>query len=929
MHRFSSLALLVLLSTATIASAQVRVEAIPGRPFGVGRITVPLAAADANAANDTPRLTLTEATGRVYYPAIEVGKFRELIGGLLGAGDDNALPGQATAWFLFTGDEPLKLTFYTPVANSVTVTPRAEGRNPRVAQRASDRMLNQWWRQYQAAARERETSGQVPPLFDAYLTTMLSQRLGLPFAPRDRREAEVSLPQKTLDTLMGVEKLRAETLRETLLRIDAPAERATIALPPDIDWNKFAAKDPPAGVKVEPIAMHVPMECFYVRFGKFSNYLWLDNLIQDYGGDLSNMILMRGQDLRLGQRAQTQLCLRKNELAEYVGDRVIADVALIGRDIYTHEGAAVGMLFHARETTLLKNDLTKTRATILKEETDRGATMETVKIAGHDVSFISTPDNRLRSFHAIDGDFHLVTTSRAMVERFYAARQGKGALGGTEEFHHARELMPQERDDTIFVYFSRALFESLVGPQYQVELARRLQSVTNIELYHLAQLTAKAEGRPSDSIDDLVAGGFLPRGFGKHADGSELAMQKGRMIDTLRGARGSYAPIPDIALGSITPREAARLDQLRRYIETEWREMDPLMAGIRRFKLNDKGLERITVDANASPFDEKKYGWLMNMIGPPATERVLPTPGDVIHVQAIVQGTPLDGGGPPYHMFLGVQDHLPLGELGGQGLFQTLRLLQSTPGYLGTYPRPGTLDRLPLGLGGTPNEFGFARMPFGLWRRVMGPWSALSFDPEILRNATEQFAVEDTKNPAQIRIHVGDVGGSKLAAWVDSLYYERARQTSVANAALLQHVMQQFHVSAKTARAEVETIIDGKLVDVLGGEYEAATYRDGATLWQSTAWPRELGRVPDGYQAKPLEWFRGLDADLTKTDGRMMLRAQLDMQRKKPEENKQLPLFNIPNIFGDFGKTSKPKEEKSKVPVPKAEELPAPKALEF
>jgi uncharacterized OsmC-like protein len=27
------------------------------------------------------------------------------------------------------------------------------------------------------------------------------------------------------------------------------------------------------------------MECFYIRFGKFSNYLWLDNLTEEYGGD--------------------------------------------------------------------------------------------------------------------------------------------------------------------------------------------------------------------------------------------------------------------------------------------------------------------------------------------------------------------------------------------------------------------------------------------------------------------------------------------------------------------------------------------------------------------------------------------------------------------------------------------------------------------
>lgn len=914
------LALVLCLGSSSLA--QVRVEVMPGRPFGVGRITVPLSAEDANTAQYSPRLMLSEADGRILYPAIERGRFREIIGGLLGAGGDNALPGQASAMFLFTGDDPLRITFYTPVAHTVVATPRAE------RQRNYDRLFEQWWRAYQKAAEDRAASGEVPPLFDAYLTTMLSQRLPVPQSRREARQgpAEVSLPQKTLDLLMGVEKLRAETLRDTLLSADTPPEVASEPLPPDIDWNKFDANKPPEGIEVEPIAMRVPMECFYIRFGKFSNYLWLDNLTQDYGGDLANMVAMRGQNLRLGERAQKQLCLRKNELAQYVGDQIIADVALIGRDIYTHEGAAVGMLFQARNTKLLGNDLNKTRATILREEKGRGATMESLEIAGRKVSFISTPDNRLRSYHAVDGDYHLVTTSRAIVERFYATAEGRGALGGTEEFHHARRLMPTSRQDTIFVYFSTALFESLLGPQYQVELARRLRSVTDIELLYLARLTARAEGRPAETIDGLVTGGFLPRDFGLRPDGSRLVTKDGRIVDSIRGARGSYAPVADMRLGDITRREAARLAQLQEYRRTQWPEMDPLMVGIRRFKLDDKGLERIHIEANASPIDEKKYGWLTGMIGPPATQRVLPVQGDVIHLQAFLQGTPLDPDAPPHFMFLGVQDHVPLGELKTDSLIKILRVLRTTPGYLGAWPRPGTLDRLPLGLGGTPDEFGFARMPFGLWRRTIGPWSALSFDPNLLGIVTEQFEVEDTENPAQVRLHVGDIGASKLAAWVDNLYYERARQTSVANVALLHHVMQQFHVSPEKARTIVEEIIDGELVDVMGGSYEPVTYRDGATYWQSDAWAESFERAPPQYRAPILEWFRGLDADLTKSDGRIMVRAQLDMQRKKPEpEQLQLPSFNLPNIFGDFGKTSKPKPDKPKPPTPKAEDIPPPR----
>ena len=49
-------------------------------------------AADANAAQYMPRLMLTEADGRVLYPAIERGRFREIVGGLFGASDRPPAP---------------------------------------------------------------------------------------------------------------------------------------------------------------------------------------------------------------------------------------------------------------------------------------------------------------------------------------------------------------------------------------------------------------------------------------------------------------------------------------------------------------------------------------------------------------------------------------------------------------------------------------------------------------------------------------------------------------------------------------------------------------------------------------------------------------------------------------------------------------------
>src|SRR5439155_20476698 len=100
----------------------------------------------------------------------------------------------------------------------------------------------------------------------------------------------------------------------------------------------------------------------------------------------------------------------------------------------------------------------------------KDAVEETVRIANHDVSYIHTPDNRLRSFYAIDGDFHLVASSRRLIERFYETGAGKDSLAASSEFADCRAAMPLSRDDTIFLFAPAAFFQNLASPHYRVEL---------------------------------------------------------------------------------------------------------------------------------------------------------------------------------------------------------------------------------------------------------------------------------------------------------------------------------------------------------------------------------------------------------------------------------------------------------------------------
>lgn len=911
------------LTTAACAEAKIEAEAVAGNPFGVARITL----SGLDAPLDQTRLFLVEKNGRAHYPAVHEGVFGRVIGQVLGDPTQRPLA-NVTVWFLFRGQQPLELTLYTPQPVALTVVPRVE------PPRRFERELSQWWRQYNAFWRQQHLEDNHPPLLSVYLTAMLARRLGLeePLAQRleARGGSSLSTTTQSLELLLGLETLRLATLRRTMLgrgdfqtAASQPLPGETSFLPPGL-----AAQVPP--VEVEPLAMHVPVEWFYVRFGKFSNYLWLNHLLQEYGGDISSMVTLRSYLTPLTQRVQDQLGLEPSALAEVLGDQVIADVALVGRDTFTREGAALGILFQARSNTLLRNDLMQQRQRALRRFASRGAASQTLQIAGREVSFFSTPDNRLRSFYASDGDFHLVTTSRAMVERFLTVDQGRGALGRSAEFRLARQALPLLRNDTVLVYFSSAFFEGLFSPRYQVELERRMKSITDLELVLLARWAAQGEGRPSGTLADLVAGGYLPPGFGRRPDGSGPILTDGEPVDSHRGARGTFLPIPDVTIDGITPQEAQRLANLQEQLIRQWRRMDPLLIGIQRTALSERGLERVVIDGNLAPLDESKYGWVLSILGPPTRQMITPAPGDVISVQAAVRGGALLPQIPPHHLFLSIQDAPPLTALPTSGLLQTLNLLRSTPGYLGSWPTAGFLDLLPLNLGGSvPDPDGFSQLPFGLWRRQGGGFSVVSFDPQLLARVTPHLRVVESEVPAQMRVHVEDLSKSEVRPWIVHLYYQRGLLASAGNARFLMQLAQQLGLPLSQAKAAAEQLLDAELRCPLGGEYQLVPDEAGLSTWRSTAWAkREVGKIPDDFEPPLLKWFRGLDAHLTRDGDQITTRIELDIQRQPAASKFEIPLLDFNKLFGGGQKALKPKEpakpEEVPPPLPPVKKPPGP-----
>lgn len=895
-----------------------QVTAIAGQPWGVARVNVSLQRADFGDPVDSEAFSISDPEGRVFYPVFKPRRFLPLLQSLMGA-DTVTPPQELEVFFLFRGNTPLEVTVNTPTPQKIQVVPRQRRDGP------FNNLTNQWWRTYNEIARQRTDSSDHPPVLETYLTMMLSDRLRLappPLSERSLSDRSALEPSQSLSLLMGTEKVHDAMLKAIMNNELVPQETLGPVVPP-IQWAPLAMPEPSADVAIEPIAKYVPEECFYVRFGSLNNYLWLNKLLERNGGDLSRMISNRRVAFHLNEVVQRQLALKQSELAEIFGDKVVQDVALIGRDTYTREGAALGMLFHARQSALLANDIGKNRQDALRQYKREGAKLEKVTIAGKEVSFLSTPDNTLRSFYIARGDFHLVTTSKAIVERFLSLETNPTSLANSREFQYARGLMPVSRDDTVFVYLSSQFFRGLYSPQYRVEIRRRMQSVIEMELQQMATAAANHEGFEDTSIEGLIAAGFLPPHFGKRADGSHTIVSNDTLGDSIRGGRGHFVPIPDMEIAGMTQQETADFNRLRQFHMTQWRQMNPIVVGINRFKLNDEGLERIAIDARVTPFQRSNYSQFLSFLGPPLPTHIATTPRDVVAFQAVLDGR-YSGGAT--HYAVAVQDlPFPLEQFTNQGFFNTLRMIQATPGYLTAFPNPGLLDQLPL-IGATirPDIYGYSQLPFGLLRREYNGFSTLSFHPEILADVTPNLAIVEDTHPAQVRIHVGDISNAQITPLANGLAQSVAKRGSLANAAFFQEVSNQLGIPANQAKAFADQLLYLEFIDPLGGQY---VYQadNGVGRWVSTAWSEE-GK---DFQANVMDWFRGLEARLNVDENLIELHAQLDMQNEKPQQGLKLPGFNLFDLGGAFGGSKKTETEeqpkKADPPItPKAEELPEP-----
>ena len=903
MKRSSFLVLFIfalLFSALGTAEASVlKAEAVFGEPFGVCRIELPLSQTEKEIGksynnnyyynyNDNydaaffeiiNQTSVYESNKRALYPTWKINT------------EESNASGDKSILFLFQGQDELDVllskTGFETFQEKLKI-------KPVINEKLHEELIEEWWNTYIAKLTTLYRLDLYDPSAEIGIAAMMSRRLDLPLdyyrRMFNRYDNEF---EDVFGFLLGTESIRLAMQTNTMLKIrdkdeiadeDLP-EAASIPAMPVPQYND-------SEVNVEPLAMRVPDECYYLRFGSFPDFLAAKDFLDRWGTVFRSVLSSRSVNYDVAKRIEKQLALYETILSRVFGDSVIEDVAIIGTDTFFREGAAIGILFQAKQNALLTRQLNSIRSDIKKNNPDVLESSETID--GHTVSLLSSPGNEVRSFYVTDGDFHLITTSKQIVQDFLATgKESKESLGSLKEFRYARSQI-NSSEKGIFIYLSDPFFRNLVSPAYRVEMTRRSQSVSEIQMLSLARLAAIQEGVASPSIESLIEKGFLPKGFGTRHDKTQPILDKdGAVTDSIRGAIGSFLPIPDVTIDKITSSEAEAYQYFANAYSGMWTNMDPVY-GLLINERESEG-EKIELKLSISPYARSRYGDFDGWLGAPSYNRISINSEDIINMEVQLSSRILDELLPlSLRIFGGLFDmdipwEIKHGETNPSlmnlfGFSDAERYLRF---YVGTVIPPIPLfDELYLrpffGSMPKPNADGYSKTKawyIDFWIRRFKSFFVLSNERGILESVTPNMHIEETDNPSQISLNLGDLSATRVGKLLRAESYANHRRTSAGNALLLHAYQQQLQPNS--LNEALLAVQNHDLLCPLGGTYVSADIEQ-PDRFKSTAWTEETlyqtNQLPDTYRQTVIDELKSMRVEFSIDPD--TLKTRLEIQTK-------------------------------------------------
>ena len=892
------------LASGTVVAGQ----AFAGDPFGVGKLDIIIGDdLDIRWRPDEP-LFLHEASNRTRYPAF-VTSYRI-------AGEETTPHlRQLTVFYLFRESEPLGLSVKTASAEvtKVQCVPVVVG------QESYRQLQNEWWTSYSSdVSALRGPQRQVKE----YLVRMLGRRLDLPPPPRSAKPASEQ-PMAELErqfergvsTLFGIDSVLLAMQDDVLFQDSGHEEIADQPLPAPVNVRPVRLPTMPANVPVESIALRVPQECFYVRCQRLANYIWLRRFVMHWGGSLHEIVSTSALDYQIRQTMERQLALSPKASQELLIDETLADMALIGCDLFFRDGAAVGVLFEAKDGDRLNSIIQQQRASV--KRVNPSAEQKTVYIENRAVSLLSTSDNVVRSFHVVDGNYHLVTNSHYIAGRFLQTGDRQGGLGQLNEFRYARTKDQSNRNTPIWIYLSDPFFRKLTSPQYRIEMRRRARALAELKQLRLAGLVAASEGNSVDSLRILMDEEYVPAGFAQRPDGSQPILVGDDAIDSLRGRAGTFLPIPDMTIAKATRSEVADYADFTNGYRRQWRATDPVIVSMSSSPAGRADREKVSLGILVTPYARERYDALARYLAPASATRIARLPNDALSMEAGLRDR-----GQQYQVHVGLQDsEVPYvireGAIERKAAFESttyfrrnsyavvnpsgtdgLRLLSRFTRSLeyGEFdvpsadrPRPrATGDpemRVAYAAGGllATTMAGFLESLFvGLSIEDREAWTVMGRGAQIRESVLSRLSLEQVAIPAQMRLRMVDVNETAVAPYINGFTYLESRKVSAANAQLLNLLNQQLNVQPPVAQSEAERLLRARLVCPLGGEYQLLT-ESAVPYWTSSGWTTksyyDLNKVPSDYRFPFLDWLRGLDVAFNLTPDTLLANVELEVRQ--------------------------------------------------
>lgn len=871
------------------------VEIVAGEPFGIGKVTFEPAQGE-TLLELTDGYQLRAADQRILYPVMSQRFLDRVLDATDTTGDRQS--SRLTFWFLVRGDQPLTIQ----LSGLETVEIQAELQKTRP--NAFRRLVRQWWREYSAQARDRTTSGELPPLVDSYLVAMLAQRMGMPAERLGSFAARRDPLRQTLDLVFDTESLKSDLMFELMSPDSRPAFDVE-DLPAPIAWLPPPKFVDGVDIPVEPLATVVPSECFYLRFGSWQNQLWLKQLLAEYGGDLSRLVQLRGYKTTGSDRMLDQLALEPSKWDDLFGGTVIEDLAVIGTDTYVADGASIGILFQSK-SAMYKKNLDKRRAQYAVDHASQGVTLQEVKFGDVAASFLSSPDQTVRSYFVSQNEFHLVTTSQTLARRFLQAAAGVGRLSDEPSFRNARRTNPVDRDDTLFLFVSEAFFHNLLSPKYQIELRRRSYARAAQNILQCASWAAASEGVDASDLDRLIRGGFLPPHFQLPAYPASLTADPGP-ITNIESPQWNV-PVSDVVIDRVTRSEAEWFGERAEFFRQQIGRFDPLIVALKRFAV-DEQRERLAIDARIAPFAPNKYDWLGKLLGPPTADLLVGSENDVLSLQMSLQQ---DFPGPQrnhnfFQLLVAIQNEpVALDVFTPRSFLNTIRSLRQIPGYVVAWPNPGILNSVPLGFRGQPDENGYLHSRLlDLWRLEYKEFAALAFDRDRLEAMKTLWHTVPGERLAQVRLRIGNLTESKLSNLASAFFFRRSWESSLNNVRFVNQISQQFGLTPQAAWEAAQQLLNVELICPLGGKYQFQPISATRQTWSSSAWPDpDHPSLPDDFHAAIFHWFRGVSADVIQTEDQFVVHAILDVHRDESATESPLPSFDLFKGFEKIGSLS-------------------------